>query len=98
MKAIAAACCVVLACQLAPAADPAAGPIGPKTPPAKWGAVVHDAVNDEYVWFGGVGGQSRTGALRTWILKEDSWRELQPEEPVVAPGVAALVLYWRASV
>jgi len=81
MKAIAVVCCVVLICQWAIAVDPKAGPVGPKTPPAKWGAVVHDAVNDEHVWFGGVGGSSRTGALYTWILKDGSWSRAAPDLP-----------------
>ena len=47
---------LALMCQCAAAAGPEAGPVGEKTPKAKWGAVVHDAVNDEHVWFGGAGG------------------------------------------
>ena len=54
MRASAIAFCTALACQAASAATPEAGPVGEKTPPAKWGAVVHDTVNDEHVWFGGV--------------------------------------------
>ncbi len=82
MRAFAIAWCLVLTCQLAAAADPKAGPVGPKTPPAKWGAVVHDTGNDEYVWFGGVGGLSKKGALGTWVLKDGTWRELPPRRPV----------------
>ena len=99
MRAFAVACCIVLACQVASAAIPAAGPVGEKTPPAKWGAVVHDKVNDEYVWFGGVGGRSKSGALRTWILKDGKWRPLHwPFLDTAKPGMQAPVRALYAAV
>ena len=55
--------------------DPTKGPVGPKTPGCRWGATVHDPVNGQHLWFGGTGGRSRTGGLRTWVLKDGAWSE-----------------------
>ncbi|MCG3179399.1 MAG: hypothetical protein BIFFINMI_01734 [Phycisphaerae bacterium] len=70
----------------ASALDPQAGPAGPKTPPALWGVAVRDEVNDEWLWFGGAGGLSKTGPLNTWILKDGQWRQAQFNPPAGLPA------------
>lgn len=57
--------------------EPEKGPVAAGTPPCAWGAVARDPVNDEFVWFGGTGGRSKTGGLRTWILKGGAWTEAE---------------------
>jgi hypothetical protein len=49
------------------------GPRSEKSPECKWGNVVKDEVNEEWVWFGGTGGVSQEGALYTYIFKEGNW-------------------------
>ncbi len=53
------------------------GPVSEKSPGCKWGNVVKDELNDEWVWFGGTGGVSQEGALYTYILKEGSWKRAE---------------------
>ena len=53
------------------------GPIGVNTPLAKWGACVKDEVNNEWLWFGGTGGLSKTGGLRTWVFCKGKWKEAE---------------------
>lgn len=50
------------------------GPMTEKTPPCKWGNVVKDELNNEWVWFGGTGGISEEGALLTYIFKDGKWK------------------------
>lgn len=50
------------------------GPMTIKTPMCKWGSVVKDELNNEWVWFGGTGGVSETGALLTYIFKDGQWK------------------------
>lgn len=72
--------CVVLSGTLSAQEPPPAviaGPVGAQTPPCKWGAYAWDAVNSEWVWFGGCGGLSANGALLTWVWKDGVWTEIQ---------------------
>ncbi len=82
---------ICLSCCLLPAgvataqdAAPQAGPVGPNTPPARWGACVLDEANKEWVWFGGTGGVSETGALRTMLLKDGQWGRWKHPSPPAA--------------
>jgi hypothetical protein len=52
-----------------------AGPTSSNSPLAQWGAVAEDQFNHEWLWFGGQGGVSREGALRTWIFRDNHWTE-----------------------
>ncbi|MDD4889351.1 MAG: kelch repeat-containing protein [Phycisphaerae bacterium] len=69
----------------APATTPAesaeTGPTGPNTPPARWGTTAPDKLNNEVVWFGGVGGLSTTGRLGTCLFKEGQWKPLELGAP-----------------
>lgn len=57
-------------------ADATTGPIGPDSPGCRWGAVCVDPVRGETIWFGGTGGVSRIGGLRTWVFANGHWQEL----------------------
>lgn len=81
-------CALCLAAQKpAPKPDHATGPIGPDTPPCAWGAAVKDELNGEWLWFGGTGGVSAEGALRTWIFRDGAWK---PADLPPAPAVKAV--------
>lgn len=73
-----------------------AGPVGPGTPPAKWGACVKDERRNEWLWFGGSGGQSTTGALLTWRLQDGAWRRAEYPTPKLCREVLALAGEARA--
>lgn len=66
-----------------------AGPVGPGTPVAKWGACVKDERRNEWLWFGGTGGMSASGALLTWRLQEGNWRRAEyPMTPLCRDALA----------
>lgn len=73
-----------------------AGPAAQGTPPCKWGACVKDELNDEWLWFGGTGGQSATGALLTWRLKGGSWQRAEYPTPKDGAEVQGLASEARA--
>lgn len=51
------------------------GPIGAGAPPVRWGGSVELKGHDAWLWFGGTGGVSPSGALRTWLYKGGAWTE-----------------------
>ncbi len=74
-----------------PSANETTGPIGTQTPPCKWGTSVKDEVNNEWLWFGGTGGISKTGALLTYIFKDNAWKRAEfKERPELAEVHAAV--------
>jgi Galactose oxidase, central domain len=61
----------------APTPSEKTGPIGKGTPRTAWGCRVKDEVNGQWLWFGGVGGLSKEGGLRTWIFKAGAWKRVE---------------------
>jgi hypothetical protein len=79
------------------------GPISNNTPPALWGACVEDKLNHEWVWFGGAGGVSKEGALRTWIFRDGAWSETKLDDseragPKQAQKICAIARRFYADV
>ncbi len=53
------------------------GPASTKYPMAKWGARCYDSDAQLEYWFGGSGGDSKTGPLFTYVFKDGKWQEIQ---------------------
>lgn len=71
------------------------GPISANTPPCKWGMAVKDEAGGAWIWFGGTGGSSASGALLTWIFKDDAWKRAEFKESPAHAEAQAIALEAR---